>query len=920
MRIGVERKLKRDLLFFMHVDPNHFESIERYEPQDDVYASTVTSHLPDAWSTRRQGTWFVASAPDQTLPEQGFKLHVSATHADAVDVLERVVPVCVEHRASFKCKLDPVLHDLFNSKNANRGTSGKFVTVYPQTVDHFRTLAEALYAATEGVEGPYILSDTPYRDSKAVFWRYGGIRPQARLNAYGETETFLTTPDGTPVPDRRNAYFELPDWVEPPFGEDRSIPEETPVLNDRFHIARSMGFSNAGGVYLVEDAERRAEAVVKEARPRVDARTGSPDDAIASLRNEYEVLQRLADTSHTPEPLDFFYQWEHAFLAMERVSGMPLSSYRALEDVGLLLQPVFDEATVRRFCDTFNRVIRGLVRAVRACHAHDVVINDLSPNNVLLDRDTFEVSIIDLESAREVGTPVTPRNIFLTRGYIPPEKFADGPHATASFSDDVFAVGAVAYNLLFPAQNFFEINREADRLILDRIEQETGLPAYVGDVIDTLCVDRDIATAAEMLDARIEHGVGPITAPDPTRVYTTTDEVDDTLAGLAAHLEGAATPERTDRLWASDYRLYSTNPLGVAYGALGTSLFLKRETGRLPEGVRAWIDAQPLDPEAMPPGLYVGLGGAAWALDLLGLDRADAALDAAYTSPLRFSAPDFFYGEAGVGMTALYFWRQTGEDRHLDEARRSAEWLLDTATTDADGLSWPNLDGGTYVGLAHGASGVALFLLRLAQATGDERVLAAARRALAFDVAQGEPVPETGALKWPRVRGGSMYSPYWQYGGGGVGSTLIRFYDALGDASYRETARRAVRYADTPLALQPGRFTGTSSIGEFLLDVYTVTGDPDDYRRARRQANGLLYRIETEHGTAFPSDELLRISNGLAFGGAGVGLFLQRLRAPGPRLFHDLDATLDVHAASATRRHQGDSAPVDPDTVEVTNR
>jgi lantibiotic modifying enzyme len=125
-----------------------------------------------------------------------------------------------------------------------------------------------------------------------------------------------------------------------------------------------------------------------------------------------------------------------------------------------------------------------------------------------------------------------------------------------------------------------------------------------------------------------------------------------------------------------------------------------------------------------------------------------------------------------------------------------------------------------------------------------------------------------------------------------VGSALIRFYEVLKEDRYRDLAARAARYGSTKYAALPGQFYGLSGIGELLLDIYSVTGDraylDEAYQVVRKV---LLYQISTNGGVAFPGEELLRISNDLGTGSAGVGLFLSRFLKHGKRFFYDWDAS-----------------------------
>jgi lantibiotic modifying enzyme len=360
-----------------------------------------------------------------------------------------------------------------------------------------------------------------------------------------------------------------------------------------------------------------------------------------------------------------------------------------------------------------------------------------------------------------------------------------------------------------------------------------------------------------------------------------------TVEAIADHVLAAADPDRADRLWPADYRVFLTNPLSVAYGALGTALFLAAAGRELPAAVRRWIERQPLDGERYPPGLFVGLAGVAWALDRLGFpEPAARAIELAYASPLAHQGPDVFYGAAGLGLAALYFWGRTGEPRHLAAARRSADALTASAEAADAGPFWTNVDGVHYYGYAHGGSGIAYFFLQLHRATGEAAHLDFGRSALEHEISAARHRDDHAA--WFRSAGDQLLSPYWRYGAAGIGSVLVRYAAALDDDRYRDLAARAARYAAAKYVVFPGQLVGLGGMGEFLLDMYRATGDLRYLGDAWRLAEtALRFAVPRPPGVAFPGEELLRLATDFGTGSAGVGLFLLRLLTPGDRLFYD---------------------------------
>ena len=158
----------------------------------------------------REGIWYHVVGPAGDLPDQGFKIHLSATSRTAEDLLRRALPLCVDAGVAFKVLVDAFIVDFTNSKNYSRASSGKFITIYPPTVEACGALLDRLAAATGDLAGPHVLSDRPYRDSKVVFYRYGGFRPRFQMNLFGEKMAMIAAPDGGVMPDPRAPSFRLP--------------------------------------------------------------------------------------------------------------------------------------------------------------------------------------------------------------------------------------------------------------------------------------------------------------------------------------------------------------------------------------------------------------------------------------------------------------------------------------------------------------------------------------------------------------------------------------------------------------------------------------------------------------------------------------------------------------------------------------
>ena len=147
--------------------------------------------------------WVMHLPQDRSLPAQGWKIHVSA----CLDNAERgprhasgTTASPPASRSSSSATATALL--LRNAKYADRGASGKFVTIYPADEAAARDRAHrARRRCSTGQPGPYILSDLRWGDGP-LYVRYGGFAERYCLGASGELELGHRRRSGELVPDR----------------------------------------------------------------------------------------------------------------------------------------------------------------------------------------------------------------------------------------------------------------------------------------------------------------------------------------------------------------------------------------------------------------------------------------------------------------------------------------------------------------------------------------------------------------------------------------------------------------------------------------------------------------------------------------------------------------------------------------------
>jgi hypothetical protein len=865
------------------LDMHYHESFSAYVPQRADFYDLVSSRLPAGWQISRQNIWFYCSSATNTMPSQGWKIHVSATPANAREVLERVMSVLFRSKtANFKFTLDLGTLFLVNSKNWPRAASGKFVTIYPPNNNSFLDLIEELHVATEGLRGPYILSDRRYKDCGVIFYRYGGMQLRRSLNVNGEKTAMLVGPDGVEVPDQRLPYPFTPEWATRVLPAEETDTDATSLRGGRYLIEDVLSFSNAGGVYRARDGETGKQVVIKEARPWINAATDGYD-AVELLKKEYRILRQLSELRIAPEPYELFQEWEHWFLVEEYIEGISMASHSAVHNV--LLKTRAREHDYREWYQSFRVLCTSLARIMEILSRRNIVFADLSTTNLIVLKGEPGLKIIDFESAYEIGVE-RPIAIY-TPGFASGDRMAGGE---ACISDDHYAMGAVLLAYLFPVTGLIQLNAGAKYEVMESIQRDARLPREIAAMI------------LDLMDA------DPVRRPTPGRVLEivkstnsvagpthATEEVgEDTgvfITQILTHIRKVATYERQDRLFPSDPKVFVTNPLSLAYGAAGVVYALHRVGRQFPQAAVDWILAHEITKEEYPPGFYIGLAGIGLALLEIGVqEEAERIFRMSFDHPLLDAAADIFHGISGWGMTSLRFFLHTADEFYLEQARRAGDQLLQTSRQSAHGLFWSSSNE-VNIGFAHGASGIGLFLLYLSLATKDERYLAAGRAGLEFDLAHGRETKD-GGLSWPHRAGAeSPLYPYWRSGSAGIGGAVLRFYRLLGEERHREILEKIFIDVDRKHAVSPARFMGLAGLGDFLMDMNQFTGESRYLESARKVAKGIRqFRVE-RNGIAFPGDFLSRLCCDLGTGSAGIALFLNRL-AGHPNSDFMLDALL----------------------------
>ncbi|WP_344579463.1 class IV lanthionine synthetase LanL [Nonomuraea roseoviolacea] len=898
----------------------------------DIVAGELGRAGAQDWSIAEDDLWCKVTPDAYPMPDQGWKLHVSATMLSAPLALARVSRVLIEAHCAFKFPTRLGDYWKFLEPHCSRAQAGKFITVYPLDDAESVRLAALLDDATRGLPGPVILSDRPYRKGGIVHYRYGAFRGHRVLGNDGFYEIRLRSPEGRLVPDERRPSFSPPPFASCPFevpAASRRPRAAAVMLNDRFVVREAVRHANRGGVYLAEDTTTGHDVVVKEGRPHACADLSGRDarDRIAAERS---CLEDLATAGITPAVVDFFEQGGHNFLVEEFVPGITLQRWSD-ENAGPLGEDGFGSSAAQVL-----PVLRRLTAVLKTLHGRGYVFGDLSPNNVMLSPGG-ELRLIDLEHAAVPGTTVM---VGGTAGYLAPElaghtgEFRPAPHAGA----DLYSLGAMVYFLAVGAHldppgpgqaarvaaaatanpTLALLRPLVEGLLATEPERRWSLDRCLRFLTETELAPEPAAPEPAAPEPAVPEPVAPERAAphDRTRSSRRIGRLIDD--GIAYLVETMDTSEDAPSPWPNTADGTEADPCSVNGGAAGILGVLTRAEPHAPAVAELahWLRRRLEVEDVWPPGLHFGRAGAVWALYDAATAMGDPelarfAVRAARRLPTDHPGSDVTHGLAGCGMALLHIALASGDLALRDRAAETFHNLHQARSYGDGHPQWPTpqtfdsgLAGTNHFGFAHGIAGIGTALLHAGRALHrpewTETVHEIARALYEHAEVDGD------TAWWPTQRGDLSTvrprRPYWCSGSSGIGSFLVRYWRATGDPPALDLARKAARAVHrTRWQSGPVPCHGLPGDGEFLLDMADLTGDNRYQRWARDLAACLEIRAADRRGRLLVPGPQGDFPPTFLAGTAGIVAFLLRLRDRSTRLWMPEEAPR-LAAPTAGRR------------------
>ena len=822
---------------------------------------------PDKWNVYSDDNWTNLIYKEKDFPDQGWKIHITVNINEAASLLYDVAEFLIENQISFKYVPNLRAWTSKNAKYANRGASGKFITVYPENDDIFIRLLNDLKEITKPYKlGPYILNDQQWQESN-VFFRYGGLkRIIAELG--GEKVLAIRTPDGSLIPDERVPYYKIPDFVsEPNFIKENNYFPSKDLFSklNQFKIVEAIHHSNAGGVYLAEVEGEKV--ILKEGRHKAGI-DGNGKDGFGRNRNEYNTLKRLKKIDGVINARGYFTAWRHNYIIEDFHTGRNLRTFISQEFPYVQSNDKNEEYAER--CIIIINQLKGIIEDI---HEKGIAMGDLSLTNIMISDKDLKVTLIDFEAAS------SPVNSFLpgiaTPGFISSE-------AKNFMEADWFAFYRIVRFLFLPIIPINDIAPQINSIHDRQIEKKFGdkVIYFIRQIENSVSKYTNIQPQSPFLNYKLSMPAKELSIKTISYISRGLQK------GIINNLDVDSFS-----LIKGNIKQYadSVNKYNIAYGSFGVILSLIRSDDGIREFInveyKGWFDLVIpfIEKESKNLknnfGLFNGFSGIVTVLYELGYESSallvlENILENFTEDEINITDDISIYsGLSGIGLLYLSFYNIYSDENLLKNIDFKRNRIISIYNTNIEDLR-SNSD----FGLLTGWSGAALFLFKYDLIMGEN-----ASRQIAFDIVDKsfESANEKDEYQGElfivdNSRGFERLIPYLENGSSGLALTMLEFQRE--DENYLNESRRKVLESLITsnhlfCSVNAGLMSGYGGLLPLASAVKHTYDEPDMLISMLDNMNNYLVRNDYDE-ILFPGEYGFKCSMDISSGAAGILLIL----------------------------------------------
>ncbi|MDP1255352.1 class III lanthionine synthetase LanKC [Klebsiella quasipneumoniae] len=823
----------KDLAIFCLSNNWVFES-PQYLPDLE---SRFLSHLPTnicEWE-RKDFSWYVVWLNNtHTIPEQGWKIHISATPENSEKLINIVFDICIEEGATFKYLRSRKAVFAINSKYFNRSGSGKVVTIYPQNTSKLELILKRLDLKLSSFNGPYILGDYRYGRGP-IYFRYGAFKENWQRDEFGNVYLAMKDSTGKFVEDERSVTFKKPDdSFIPKFIQTLLDDNKIPEMEIEYRIQKALHFSNGGGVYLASASDGN-KVIIREARP-FSGLDNAENDAIFRLSNENKILDILQPTNCTPKIIETIKVWEHVFLIKEYIDGFTLLEEIIKKYPYIHLNP--SQSEVNDYMKWVEEVFINLSSCISLINSYGIKINDIHPSNIIVEKNSNRLVIIDFECASDLSNSDAP--VLGAPGFYSHSE-------VQSEHSDFHAVSRTILMALMPIVPVLGLDSSKTNTLLSAAKK---LFPISKDILESFDHHLFITSESRNNDIALEF----FEKPD--------ENWPEIKQMLVSGILSSATLNRRDRLFPGDPEQFALNGSTLAYGAAGVLMALKNANIDIPKSFIDWLILAADETLPFQNGLYNGRSGIAYVLNMLGAkDEAIRLAMKIKTTDLNDNI-DLFSGLSGIALCLLNLGESLNIQIFIDQALVIADKIKGNIEKIA-------INRCIIPGLISGMSGVALLFIKLYDISNDKHYLDLAETALRYDLSFGIHMQD-GTFY---IRSGKRYLPYIDSGSCGIALVLKKFLQRRFLPDFNGIIHGVGYGARVQFAIEPGLFHGRSGL-LFTYNEISSLNHSDVIEHVRKLSWHLIYK---DNGLHTPGRGLVRNSYDLSTGSAGVLIALNNV-------------------------------------------
>lgn len=668
----------------------------------------IPNYRRDEWNVSSDKHWKYMIYKHKDFPDQGWKIHITTSINDSEKLLYDVSLFLIENQISFKYVPNKTALINKNSKYSNRSSSGKFLTIYPYEEWLFLELLDELKEITDLYdEGPYILNDKQWKMSN-VFFRYGGMKNIYTLSN-GERKLSIKDTEGNFVADQRVPYYYLPEFIkEPNYLEKNNIFPEDQYFQkfDDFKILKALHHSNAGGVYLIEKNNKRY--ILKEGRrgAGIDAKL---KDGFSRINDEYYFLSLLSNIDGVIDIHEKFNVWSNNYLIEEYFDGVSLQKFIAKN---FPLAMLSSDRVKNNYLKKVEKIFEKLSNIILEIHNAGVGLGDFSLNNILIDEQSLELKIIDLEAAD-----------FQINRYMP-------SLSTPGFTDtnsvnyragDIFALKRILRSLLLPTTHLLDLSNDL------MVNHDATIGRIFGIRATNLLDKYNVSSNSNTRQMSTIYLNTPLKTPN---IFYSMDNLNDIIEKILCGIKKNLNFDSLS-LFPGNIEQYTSlaHKYNVTYGAFGVALSILRLNTfdiKLNEQLVTWIKnmssiiSQLYKDKNINFGLFNGVGGIITVLyesknyeimnELIELVSTDLKTNIDSNEDISL-----YSGLSGIGLLFLSLHNIYGDKEYLSLAEQISQkiQMIYEETTDKNRNDF---------GLMSGWSGAALFLWKYGEEINSEKI------------------------------------------------------------------------------------------------------------------------------------------------------------------------------------------------------